>query len=166
MIEAMKQALDLIVKSKRYAEECSHIATQSDCDQFDAVAENLRKAIQEEALRNVQRLGQEIEQEQVSYLGNGTAGRENMTAPTGFFFQMPKESQEPEAWNSGVPPLYPQIKDDETISVEYLETTQQPQRTWVGFTDEEREKHRDDWHSNIHDKEFKAIEAKLKEKNT
>jgi len=40
-----------------------------------------------------------------------------------------------------------------------------PQRTWVGLTDEEREKHRDDWHSNIHDKEFKAIEAKLKQKN-
>lgn len=27
---------------------------------------------------------------QVSYTGNGTAGRENMTAPTGFLFQMPK----------------------------------------------------------------------------
>ena len=40
-----------------------------------------------------------------------------------------------------------------------------PQRTWQGLTDEEREKHRDDWHSNIHDKEFKAIEAKLKQKN-
>ena len=39
------------------------------------------------------------------------------------------------------------------------------QRTWVGLTDDEREKHRDDWHSNIHDKEFKAIEAKLKQNN-
>ena len=38
-------------------------------------------------------------------------------------------------------------------------------RTWVGLTDEQREKHRDDWHSNIHDKEFKAIEAKLKQNN-
>jgi hypothetical protein len=44
--------------------------------------------------------------------------------------------------------------------------THPPPRTWVGLTDEEREKHRYDWHSNIHDKEFKAIEAKLKEKNT
>ena len=35
-------------------------------------------------------------EKQVSYTGNGTAGRENMTAPTGFFFQMPKaEKQEP-----------------------------------------------------------------------
>ena len=39
------------------------------------------------------------------------------------------------------------------------------QRTWVGLTDEEREQHRNDWHSNIHDKEFRAIEAKLKERN-
>jgi hypothetical protein len=39
------------------------------------------------------------------------------------------------------------------------------QRQWVGLTDEEREQHRDDWRSNIHDKEFRAIEAKLKEKN-
>jgi hypothetical protein len=43
---------------------------------------------------------------------------------------------------------------------------QWPQRQWVGLTDEEREQHRDDWRSNIHDKEFRAIEAKLKEKNT
>jgi len=39
------------------------------------------------------------------------------------------------------------------------------QRPWVGLTDEEREQHRDDWRSNIHDKEFRAIEAKLREKN-
>jgi hypothetical protein len=39
-------------------------------------------------------------------------------------------------------------------------------KPWVGLTDEEREQHRDDWRSNIHDKEFRAIEAKLKEKNT
>lgn len=31
------------------------------------------------------------------------------------------EKQEPVAWNSGVPPLYPEIKDGETISVEYVE---------------------------------------------
>ena len=39
-------------------------------------------------------------EKQVSYTGNGTAGRENTTAPTGFFFQMPKsEKQEPVAWH-------------------------------------------------------------------
>jgi hypothetical protein len=45
-------------------------------------------------------------------------------------------------------------------------TTPPAQRQWVGLTPEEREQHRDDWRSNIHDKEFRAIEAKLKEKNT
>ena len=43
--------------------------------------------------------------------------------------------------------------------------TTPPKREWVGLTEEEREQHRNDWHSNIHDKEFYAIEAKLKEKN-
>jgi hypothetical protein len=33
------------------------------------------------------------------------------------------EKQEPVAWNLGVPPLYPEIKDGETISVEYVEAT-------------------------------------------
>jgi hypothetical protein len=47
-----------------------------------------------------------------------------------------------------------------------LYTSPPAQRTWVGLSEEEREQHRDDWHSNIHDKEFRAIETKLKEKNT
>ncbi len=40
------------------------------------------------------------------------------------------------------------------------------QSTWVGLTADEREQHRNDWHSNIHDKEFRAIEDKLEEKNS
>jgi hypothetical protein len=40
------------------------------------------------------------------------------------------------------------------------------QRQWVGLSKEDREQHRNDWHSNIHDKEFQAIEARLKELNT
>jgi hypothetical protein len=35
-------------------------------------------------------LRDQLAQPNVSYSGNGTAGRENMTAPTGYFFQMPK----------------------------------------------------------------------------
>ena len=38
-------------------------------------------------------------------------------------------------------------------------------KPWVGLTSEDREQHRNDWYSNIHDKEFNAIEAKLREKN-
>jgi hypothetical protein len=48
------------------------------------------------------------------------------------------------------------------ITLDKLEAVK---RQWVGLSAEEREQHRDDWHSNIHDKEFRAIEAKLKEKN-
>ena len=31
--------------------------------------------------------------------------------------------QEPVAWTSGIPPLYPEMKDGETISAEYVEAT-------------------------------------------
>jgi hypothetical protein len=68
--------------------------------------------------------------------------------------------QEPVAFNAGVPPLYPEMKDGETISVEYttpsaaqediqrlsaLVRAQQitidkleAQRQWVGLTDEDK----------------------------
>jgi hypothetical protein len=48
---------------------------------------------------------------------------------------------------------------------ERLEREAEQRKPWVGLTDEEREQHRDEWRSNIHDKEFRAIEAKLREKN-
>lgn len=38
-------------------------------------------------------------------------------------------------------------------------------KPWIGMTEEDREQHRNDWYSNIYDKEFDAIEAKLREKN-
>jgi hypothetical protein len=69
-------------------------------------------------------------EDKVSYAGNGTAGIQNTTAPTGFFFQMPK--QEPVAWNAGVPPLYPEMKDGETISVEYTASPAAPVQEPVG----------------------------------
>lgn len=48
---------------------------------------------------------------------------------------------------------------------ERLEKEAEQRKPWVGLTSEDREQHRSDWHSNIHDKEFNAIEAKLREKN-
>jgi hypothetical protein len=85
--------------------------------------------------------------------------------------------QEPVAWmhewddGERIPLLYgrDERNTDQPKSVRplvYGDTTPPEQRQWVGLTDEEREQHRDDWRSNIHDKEFRAIEAKLKEKNT
>jgi len=40
--------------------------------------------------------------------------------------------QEPVAFNAGVPPLYSEMKDGETISVEYT-TPPAAQRQWVGL---------------------------------
>jgi len=73
-----------------------------------------------------------IAKRQASYTGNGTAGRENMTAPTGFLFQMPRSE-------------------------------------WVGLTEEEIN---EVLGGDIRDEPsgllvfVRAIEAKLKEKNT
>ncbi len=145
-LEAMKQALDLVVKSKRYAEECSHMASQEDCDHFDTVAENLRKAIQEEALRNVQRIGQEIEQEPEAVYGYcpecGGKGVMRERRPNG----------NDKCTNGHT---YPSCK-----------ATHPPQRTWVGLTDEEITALKHNGERYISSQDFaRAIEAKLKEKN-
>jgi len=74
--------------------------------------------------------------------------------------------QEPVAWNTGVPSLYPEMKDGETISVEYT-TPLAAQRQWVGLTDEELSDiyNQTDWNVNENWDYERAIEAKLKEKN-
>ena len=43
--EALKLALALVVKGKRYADECSHMATQADIDEFDTVATAIKEAL-------------------------------------------------------------------------------------------------------------------------
>ena len=74
-IEAMKQALEAL---ELHAKQYPHMQKGYTVDAITS----LRQAIAEA-------------EKQVSYSGNGTAGRENMTAPTGFFFQMPEaEKQE------------------------------------------------------------------------
>ena len=45
------------------------------------------------------------------------------------------EKQEPVAWNTGVPPMWPQQKGGETFIVSYEDP--QPKREWVGLTLEE-----------------------------
>ncbi len=86
----------------------------------------------------------------------------------------PAPVQEPVAFNAGVPPLYPEMKDGETISVEY--TTPPAQRQWVGLTDEAIwSEYQTLWPFHPAEepglakdiaKFARAIEAKLKEKNT
>ena len=60
---------------------------------IDGMQEQMKRSVD----RAVNAMAASAEAEkQVSYSGNGTAGRENTTAPTGFFFQMPKAEQEPD----------------------------------------------------------------------
>jgi hypothetical protein len=85
-IEAMKQALEAL---EFFGDEWGFTNKSTLPVRQNAITD-LRQAIAEA-------------EKQVSYSGNGTAGRENMTAPTGFFFQMPEAekhevSQEPVAW--------------------------------------------------------------------
>jgi len=89
-IEAMKQALEALESYYGYMEPLLTVfggprvpAEQSTTSKVEKAITSIRQAIAEA-------------EKQVSYTGNGTAGREDMTAPTGFLFQMPKaEKQEP-----------------------------------------------------------------------
>ena len=84
------------------------------------------------------------------------------------------EKQELVALVSKTPPLYPMQKEGETFSVEYCEINTQPKREWVGLTDEDRQAAFESLPDMLDGflKKWgwlhfsKAIEAKLKEKNT
>jgi hypothetical protein len=95
------------------------------------------------------------QREPVAYSGNGTAGRENMTAPTGFFFQMPKAEKQESAmvkhmmeWvaflkatsDNGQHKQIPSNLSagacwDLAVELEqFIYTHPQPKREWVGLT--------------------------------
>ena len=169
-IEAMKQALEALDIGLEYAESelyenqrryegYMHLAPddQAYVNQIKEAITSLRQAI-EQAEKQEPVIGTK------TWYEDGKVITQNLY-PSDVYKQ---EKQEPVAWNSGVPPLYPQIKDGETISVEYLETTPQPQREWVGLTDgdvfqiaEQCGLASVDWIDVM-----RAVEAKLKEKNT
>jgi hypothetical protein len=119
-IEAMKLALDAL--------EQHGTPLLNHEDSYSASLTALRQAI-------------EAAEKQVSYSGNGTAGRENMTAPTGFFFQMPKaEKQEPVAWVQDVE--FEQLPE---FAFSWVKTrlhdkplyTHPPKREWKSLTDDQ-----------------------------
>ena len=93
-------------------------------DTFDELLDSL-----ELELRDVLGHYREASKRHTEYAGNGTAGRENMTAPTGYFFQMPK-------------------------------------REWVGLTDEDVKDIVWNLPYEPSQEHIRAIEAKLREKNT
>jgi hypothetical protein len=119
-IEAMKQALEALESYHGYMEPLTTVfggpripAEQSTTGKVERAIKSLRQAI-------------EAAEKQVSYSGNGTAGRENMTAPTGFFFQMPKaEKQEPD--------------EPDELTIAYMSGffDGKKKREWVGLTEED-----------------------------
>ena len=181
-IEAMKQALDCLQAAYNLQQIDDLIPPHAPVKQ---AITSLRQAIANEALNrmaeNARELGLDYEPVQA-------------------------EKQEPVAWNLGVPPLYSEMKDGETISVEYTTPPAAPvqkpiehltaafralaphctmhdiarfrevcrnvlaipptaQREWVGLTDEEVWSACDGVDGSV-PRYAKAIEAKLKEKNT
>jgi hypothetical protein len=96
----------------------------------------------------------------VFYSGNGTVGRENTTAPTGYFFQMPKRESVHAIDIS-------QERVDETAKSEhefFCPRCGHCCREWVGLTHEERDEIDQNCRSQM--EALFAIEAKLKEKNS
>lgn len=154
MIEAMKQALTALENNRqthhycedtwyscpKHEEGCANDSEGDECNcgadkaniEIDAAITSLRQAIREHAMYEVQRLGQEIEQEPVAEARfDGTL---HWLEPYGIGLHRFQG------------PLY----------------IHQPQRTWVGLTDEEIDGC--DWGQS--ERDFaRAIEAKLKEKN-
>jgi len=126
------------------------------------------KSAQDKAIEALRARLAQPEQETVAYTGNGTAGRESDVKPTVFFFQMPKPVGEVYGWH-GTGKGQPMCRFDATEASMPIGTklyTAPPQREWVGLTIKEiyECEPEEDRYSLV---EFaRAIEAKLKEKNT
>jgi hypothetical protein len=139
--EVLKLALEALERSVATCfDQYAHRQVMSHPDHFiNQAITAIKEALREHAMREVQRLGQEIEQEPVAWM------------------HIQGRHKEPSHW-----PL-----DDGEISrgwEQYPLYTTPPQRTWVGLTDEEENEYNylgPDMHWVIQE-----IAAKLKEKNT
>jgi hypothetical protein len=140
MIEVLKQMTEALEDITRLLQGI----TGGTFSKLDAAIQAGRQAIREHAMYEVQRLGQEIEQEPVAWrLESGQAVWFERTGPEA---------------NSALP-------NDVTAIPLY---TTPPQRTWVGLTIDEREQIQQECFGKVpHHVAFAhAVEAKLKEKNT
>ncbi len=176
-IDAMKQWLAAL---EIYWGKAEHRRTREDERQAESAITSLRKAIQEEALRNVQRIGQEIEQEKEIHDRHCNQGEwkgvckySDPNCPT----IAELESQEPiYQYQLASGAWIDQTKESHDYNVRHGQATVRvlythpPQRTWVGLTDEEAQKtfaeHNCDISTHLAGILARAIEAKLKEKNT
>ena len=117
-------------------------------DPLCLLVDDVIEALRENAMREVQRLGQEIEQEPVKY---------SDYEPDGVHHNKPQ--QEPVAyWKEHAQGLQ---RDYDSLLADF-----QAQRTWVGLTDEEyKELHLQMGPVYYYQEYGRAIEAKLKDKN-
>lgn len=106
-IDAMKLALEAHCKDERHHTVAE---TQYWCRQYKLIAQAAIAALSEHAMREVQRLGQEIEQEPVAYFH----------PHKGFYWAKPTSISAPTIADVEPLPLY----------------THPPQRTWVDVPDE------------------------------
>jgi len=166
MIEVLKQALEALEQvtkellavrdelAERGARPTTNVFHQRLWDSsFSAytdhaipAAQSLRQAIREHAMYEVQRLGQEIEQE-----------------PYGWVSQHTTKGMYEWQFNKKIAGVY----QDTAISILPV-YTHPPQRTWQGLTIDEREQIQQECFGKVpHHVAFAhAVEAKLKEKNT
>ena len=135
MIEVLKQMTEALEDITRLLQGI----TGGTFSKLDAAIQAGRQAIREHAMYEVQRLGQEIEQEPVAWMKPDVlCDRACMYLCTKGFTQFPE-----------------------------CATTHPPQRTWQGLTIDEREQIQQECFGKVpHHVAFAhAVEAKLKEKN-
>jgi hypothetical protein len=124
------------------------------------------RALAEHAMRETQRLGQEIEPV-ADDIASILACRDMLDAQP---VPPRRTEQEPVAWmcadesliNKGYERFSRYASGEWKIPV----YTTPPQRTWVGLTDEEQQQAYEQWQNDGWGVFYNAIEAKLKEKNT
>jgi len=141
MLEVLKQALEAL--EEIHAGNMTPMAEEA----WNKAITYLRKAIREHAMYEVQRLGQEIEQEPVGKLQEPTVERAWFTIAELNAWADKKLSENPH-W------VMPKDEPERNEPP--------PQRTWVGLTDEDEL----DWGGGDLKSLITAVEAKLKEKNT
>ena len=156
--------------------DCSHEASKKGDEAITAIKEVLA----EHAMRETQRLGQEIEQEPVAYLCENAVGHRyfrwkkpsSTYKPIALYTTPPQRTERPvdcERCNRLEAQAYDLVGE---LRVANIKLSMRPQRPWVGLTDEEiwetiSRIGTSDADVNPYAKlsDARAIEAKLKEKN-
>ena len=143
-------------------------------DPLRLLVDDVIEALRENAMREVQRLGQEIEQEPVELCQYGQEPASCTSSPMDCQCAIDAALAQPE--QDHIPDARKMVIEQEPVKYSDYEPdgvhhNKPPQRTWVGLTDED--KHEIELRAGITEDDdgyivsqvFKLTEAKLKEKN-